>query len=98
MITDCLYRENFFLLNDNDFLDEESLNKMFSHLYQKEYIKEEIKNEQNIINNNCQIFNFQKNEIKISNNTLKDENLNKFLFSKKENINEEKVDSKIYIL
>ena len=83
MITDCLYRENFFLLNDNDFLDEESLNKMFSHLYQKEYIKEEIKNEQNIVNNNYQFLNFQKKEDKIHNNTLKDENWNKLLFSKK---------------
>ena len=89
MITDCLHKEKLFFPIDNDCLDVDSLNQIFSHLYQKEYIKEEIINIPYTFNNNSKL---------ISNNSInncKDENLSKSFFTKKENINEEEVDSNL---
>ena len=91
MITDWLNKESLFFPTYNDCIDEESLNKMFSHLYQKECFKEEIKNDPYALNNNSKS---PKNQIINTNNTFKDENWNNLLFSKKENINEEEDDSK----
>lgn len=93
MMSDYSYKESLLFSLDNDYNDENSINQILSQNYQKEYIKEQIKNYPYTFNNFIKTDSPKQLKFQINNNNNK-EKWSKIFCTNKENINEEDIDPK----